>query len=166
MKYIFSILVITSLIASCGKDKDNTANITVDGYWQIQDPTYTLNTTRDLYHLFKPSNAYYKLSFLKADNFSNLNLRPQTDSLISFYQVNGRQLMLPNLSASATNVVPGNDLLSQTANEMTFTRFIIVKRDASTGVILQTRTDTIRYTRVSDPIKVTYFDNYLKRWHP
>jgi hypothetical protein len=74
--------------------------------------------------------------------------------------------MIPNPAPSNTNNVPGNDLLSKSDNEMLFTRTIITKRNATTGKIEGTRIDTIRYIRVTDPTKVKYFDNYLKKWHP
>jgi len=49
---------------------------------------------------------------------------------------------------------------------MVFTREIVVKRNAITAVIEKTRIDTIKYFRVTDPVKVAFFDNYLKKWHP
>jgi len=165
MKYILAAIIISSVMLSCGKS-DTVNNINVEGYWSVQDPTYTLSSTRDLYHLFKAPNAYYRFSYLKTDNFSVLTLKPQSDSMISYYQVNGNQLMLPSPSPSTSTTYPGNNLISQSDNEMVFTRFVITKRDGNTGAPITTRTDTIKYTRVTDQVKVTYFNNYLRQWHP
>ncbi len=165
MKYILTVFILSCVVMSCSKN-ETINNINVEGYWSIQDPTYTLSSTRDLYHLFKSPNAYYRFSYLKTDDFSVLTLKPQSDSLISYYQVSGNQLMLPSPSPSTSNTYPGNNLISQTDNEMMFTRLVITKRDGNTGEPLTTRTDTIKYTRVVDQVKVAYFNNYLKQWHP
>ena len=168
MKNILTVLIISCLIISCRKNEATISNIKVEGYWNIVDPTYTNNTTRDLYHLFKGDNVYYRFSFLKTHDYSVLTSKPQSDSMISYYQVNGNQLMLPSPSPSASVGLgyPGNNLISQTGNDMMFTRLVVTKRDGNTGTILTTRTDTIRYTRVTDQVKVAYFNNYLKQWHP
>ncbi len=167
MKYFLTILIASFLIISCDKE-ETVNNINVEGYWSVQDPTYSLSSSRDLYHLFKAPNAYYRFSYLKTNDFSVLTLKPQSDSMIAFYQVNGTQLMLPSPSPSASVGFgyPGNNLISQTDNEMMFTRLVITKRDGNTGEPLTTRTDTIKYTRVTDQVKVAYFNNYLKQWHP
>jgi len=165
MKYILIVLALCGVMFSCSKD-ENIADINVEGYWQIQDPTYTLNSTRNLFYLFRKEHAFYRYSFSKTHDFTNLTSRPNSDSIVSYFQVRGQVLMLPNPSASASNVVPENRLLSQTENEMVFTRYVIVKRSLATGEIQQSRTDTIRYTRVSDVSQKNYFDNYLKSYHP
>lgn len=165
MKYILSILLIAVLVTSCNKD-NNIININVEGYWNVKDTTYANNSTRDLYHLFEGNNVFYRFSFLKTHDFSVLTSKPQSDSMITFYQVVGNQLQLPSPSPSTTTTYPGNNLLSKTDNQMFFTRLFIIKRDPVTGEVIQSRTDTIKYFRVTDPVKIAYFDNYLKQWHP
>jgi len=169
MKFFIPIILATLLFVSCTKE-EQTENINVEGYWNVQkDTTFTsivANATADLYHLFKGSNAYYRFSFPKTTDFSVLTTKPKSDSLISFYQVKGNMLMIPNPAPSTSNNVPGNILVSKTADQMVFTREIVVKRNAITAVIEKTRIDTIKYFRVTDPVKVAFFDNYLKKWHP
>jgi hypothetical protein len=131
----------------------------------VKDPTYT-TAGRDLYHLFRNPNAYYRFSFDVTHDFSVLTSSPKSDSLISFFKVEGRELKLPSPSPSITVTFPGISLQSQTDNEMIFIRNVITKRDLVTGAPVTTRTDTVKYLRVVDPVKVAYFDNYLKKWHP
>ena len=165
MKNSFVLFITASIFFSCTKDGDLKPNIDVQGYWKVQDPTYASNSTRDLYHLFKGTNAFYRFSFMKTHDFSNLMSKPQSDSLISFYKTEGDMLLLPNPSASATNVVPGNNLIKQPKDELTFIRYVILSRDL-TGKVSQSRTDTIRYTRVTETVKINYFDSYIRRFHP
>jgi len=82
------------------------------------------------------------------------------------YKVEGNQLMLTNGAPSVTNNLGGNFLISRTDNEMVFTRTVVLRRNTLDGKIIAQRTDTIRYQRVTDPVKVAYFDNYLKTYHP
>jgi hypothetical protein len=169
MKLLIAVFFVSVFFYSCGKD-ETVQNINVEGYWNVQkDTTFTsnpANATADLFHLFKGSNAFYRFSFLKTHDFSVLTSSPRADSMISFYRVQGNQLQLPSPSPSTTNVIPGNDLLSKTDNEMQFTRLIVTKRNAATGKPEATRLDTIKYFRVTDAVKIAYFDNYLKKWHP
>jgi len=169
MKNILIILTLSILAFSCKKD-DNVENINVEGYWNIlRDTTFTsipTNASSDLYHLFKGEHAFYRLSFAKTHDFSVLTSRPRPDSLISFYRVEGAQLQIPHSASSYSNNIPGNNLIKQTADEMVFTRYVIMRRSTITGKILADRTDTIRYVRVTDPAKVAYFNNYLKTYHP
>lgn len=165
MKNAILIILVLIVISSCNKE-DTVPSINVEGYWIVKDTSYVNNATRDLYHLFKGSNAFYRFSFLKTDNFLLPTLKPQSDSLITFYQVIGNQLQLPSISPSTATTYSGNDLLSQNASEMSFARLVILKRDPVTAVILQSRLDTIRYIKVTDNIKIAYFDKFLKQWHP
>jgi len=168
MKQLLIILFFATAIYSCKKE-DTVPNINVEGYWNvIDDTTFTVNPTNatsDLFHLFKGSNSFYRLSFLKTHDFSNLNSRPRNDSLISFYKVEGNQLMLTNGTASFANVVGGNNLISRTDNEMIFTRYVVERRSAIDGSVIKDRLDTIRYIKVTDQVKVAYFDNYLSTYH-
>jgi hypothetical protein len=171
MKSIITFILVAAIVISCSKEESQApANFGMDGYWNVlRDTTFTSNAANsgsDLYHLFRSPNAYYRFSFLKTHDFSVLTSQPRSDSMISFFQIIGDQLMIPNPAPSTTNIVPGNDLLSRSDNEMLFTRTVITKRNATTGKIEGTRIDTIRYLRVTDPTKVKYFDNYLKKWHP
>jgi hypothetical protein len=171
MKFIKSFLLILMVMISCSKEESPAAaNFNMEGYWNVlKDTTFTsnaANATSDLYHLFRSPNAYYRFSFLKTHDFSVLTSQPRADSMISYFQVIANQLMIPNPAPSNTNNVPGNDLLSKSENEMLFTRLVITKRNITNGKIEGTRVDTIRYIRVTDPVKTRYFDNYLKKWHP
>lgn len=172
MKYIFIVLASIILIA-CEKDvADSPPNFDMEGYWLVaSDTTFTrtaANSTADLYHLFRKPNAYYRFSFPKTFDFSVLTAKPRSDSMISYYQILGDQLQLPNPAPSASFIVPGYDLISKTSDEMIFTRPIINSAviDPNTGKQARSGLDTIIYTRVSDPTKKAYFDNYLKQWHP
>lgn len=169
MRKIFIIVAITFTAFACKKDSV-TPNIEVEGYWNVlRDTTFTgiaANATADLFHLFRGPHAFYRLSYLKTHDFSVRTSRPRNDSLISMYQVEGNQLRLTNGAASFANVVEGNNLLSRTQDEMIFTRHVVIRRSAIDGKVTAERTDTIRYVRVTDPVKVAYFDNYLKTYHP
>lgn len=169
MKKILFGLAVLFLLASCGKENAVT-NINVQGYWLVlKDTTFTSNSANanaDLYHLFKGDIAFYRFSFLKTHDFTVLTSSPRADSLIASYQVRGDELWLPNPAPSFNNIVPANKLISRTDNEMIFTRYIILRRSTIDGKVLSDRTDTIKYVKVTDPAKVNYFDNYLKRWHP
>jgi hypothetical protein len=169
MKKILLYIVIITLLAACSKE-DTVQNIDVEGYWNVlNDKTFTsssANSTADLYHLFRKPNAYYRLSFLKTHDFSNLNSKPRADSVINFYSTEGNMLKLTNVAASFANEVPGNVLISRSDNELVFTRFIIERRSTIDGKVTSSRTDTIRYVKVTDAAKVAYFDNFLKRFHP
>jgi hypothetical protein len=169
MRKLFIIAVISFSVIACKKESQ-TPDIDVQGYWNVlKDTSFTSNTANaaaDLFHLFRSPNAFYRLSFLKTHDFSVLNSRPRNDSLISMYKVEGNQLMLTNSTASATNNLSGNFLISRTDDEMVFTRTVILRRSTLDGKVLAERTDTIRYQRVKDPVKVAYFDNYLKTYHP
>jgi hypothetical protein len=167
MKKILILLSLVLMIVACSKNEANEPSIIVEGYWSVQDPIYTVaNPTADLFHLFKGQNAFYRFSFLKTHNYSLLTSTPRADSMISYYQVVGKQLMLPNPAPSTTNVLPGCVLMEQTGDQMTFSRLVITKRNGTTGKIEATRTDTIRYTKLSNPTQIAYFNNYLKKWHP
>lgn len=169
MRNLFIIAVISLLVASCKKETQ-IPDINVDGYWNVlKDTSFTsipANSTADLFHLFRGPHAFYRLSFLKTHDFSNLNSRPRTDSLISMYKVEGNQLMLTNGVPSVTNIQEGNFLISRTDDEMVFSRRVVLRRSTLDGKVTAERTDTIRYLRVKDPAKVAYFNNYLKTYHP
>jgi len=169
MKYLIIILLMSVIVYSCSKEETATRNFSVEGYWNVKnDTTFTSNVsnaTSDLYHLFKGENVYYRFSFLKTHNFADLASKPRADSLISYYQIRADMLMIPNPAPSTTNIVPGNVLVSQTADNMKFIRTVITKRDPITAAVVATRVDTIRYFRVTDPVKIAWFDNYLKKWH-
>lgn len=170
MKYLLLIAFCSLVFLSCEKDDQPQENLAVEGYWLVlRDTTFTAapaNANCDLYHLFKAPNAYYRFSFPNTFDFSVLTAKPRADSMISFYQTVGNQLQIPNPAPSTTNNVPGNDLLSKTDNQMVFTRYVITRRNATTGKVEQSRTDTITYLRVTDATKIQYFNNYLKQWHP
>lgn len=167
MKKIMVLILLAATIVACSKEEAVESPINVEGYWTVQDPLYTAaNPTVDLFHLFKGENVFYRFSFLKTHNYALLASSPRADSMISYYQVVGKQLMLPNPAPSTTNVLPGSFLISQDAGQMTFSRLVITKRNGTTGKIEATRTDTIRYAKVTDVLKQTYFNNYLKKWHP
>jgi hypothetical protein len=168
-KIVFLFLAATGLFyLSCEKD-EMVSNIEVEGYWNVvDDPTFTNsapNASADLYHLFRGEHAFYRLSFPKTHDFTNLSAKPRPDSLIGFYQIKGNALMIPNPAPSFSNNVPENILISRTDNEMVFTRYIIVRRSLLDGTIIEDRVDTIRYIRVTDPAKISYFDNFLKTYH-
>jgi hypothetical protein len=169
MQKLFIIVVISFSVVACKKESQ-TPDIDVQGYWNVlKDTSFTsipANATADLFHLFRSPYAFYRLSFLKTHDFSVLNSRPRNDSLISMYKVEGNQLMLTNGAPSVTNNLGGNFLISRTDNEMVFTRTVVLRRNTLDGKIIAQRTDTIRYQRVTDPVKVAYFDNYLKTYHP
>ncbi|MFZ9388839.1 MAG: hypothetical protein ACO25B_13245 [Chitinophagaceae bacterium] len=169
MRNLFIIAVILISVVSCKKDTE-VQNIDVQGYWNVlRDTSFTsipANATADLFHLFRSPHAFYRLSFLKTHDFSNVNSRPRTDSLISMYKVEGNQLLLTNGAPSVTNNLAGNMLISRTDDEMVFTRTVVLRRSTLDGKVTLERTDTIRYQRVKDPVKVAYFDNYLKTYHP
>jgi hypothetical protein len=78
------------------------------------------------------------------------------------YKVYGIELLLSNTLVG----FPSSLLVTQGDNNMTFTRTTVTARNVVDGKVTATRTDTIRYTRVTDATKVAYFDNYLKKWHP
>lgn len=171
MKNIIILMAAIFYFASCSKEvTDTPPNFSMVGYWNVlKDTTFTAtaaNATADLYHLFKGEHVYYRFSFPKTQNFADLTAKPRADSLISFYQIKGDMLMIPNPAPSTTNIVPGNVLVNQASDQMKFIRTVIVKRNAITAEIEKTRTDTIKYIRVTDPIKIAWFDNYLKKWHP
>jgi hypothetical protein len=169
MKKLLLYIVFAAMLAACSKE-EVVKDIDVEGYWNVlNDKSFTSipgNSTADLFHLFRKENAYYRLSFLKTHNFSDLNSKPRADSVINFYSTEGEMLKLTNVAASFTNELPGNILISRTDNEMVFTRFIVERRSTIDGKITASRTDTIRYLKVTDPVKVAYFDNFLKRFHP
>ena len=170
MKILIAILTVTVVLIACSKEEIPGPNFSVEGYWNVQkDTTFTVsaaNATADLYHLFKGDHVYYRFSFPKIHNFSDLASKPRADSLISYYQIKGDLLMLPTPAYSLSNSVPGNVLVKKTDDMMVFTREVIVKRNSLTAVVEKTRIDTIKYYKVSDAVKVAYFDNYLKKWHP
>jgi hypothetical protein len=169
MKKIVIIIAVVSLAIACKKE-NTVPDINVEGYWNVlRDTTFTVsaaNATADLFHLFRGEHAFYRLSFLKTHDFTNLTLRPRNDSLISYFQVSGNKLMIPNPAPSFTNIVPENVLLSKTESEMIFTRYVVERRSNLDGKILNARTDTIRYIKVTDAAKIAYFNNYLKTYHP
>jgi hypothetical protein len=166
--FLFILVAIFSLVA-CEKENIE-PEINVEGYWEVQkDITFTSNATNataDQYHLFRGPNAFYRMSFLKTQDFSILTATPRSDLLIGFYKVEGKMLMTPTRAPSYTNPVEGCVLLSQKENEMLFTRHVTIRRDAVSGAIVSERTDTLRYIKVKDAVKVAYFDNYLKKYHP
>lgn len=171
MKFVLSIIIVVAFLVSCSKEAEPAqADFSMEGYWNVlRDTTFTSNAANanaDLYHLFRGPNAYYRFSFLKTHDFSVLTSKPRADSMISYFQVIGDQLMIPNPAPSTTNNVPGNVLLKRSDNEMFFTRTVVTKRNISTGKVEGTRIDTVQYYRVTDPVKIKYFDNYLKQWHP
>lgn len=167
MKKLLILILFAATVIACSKEEVVEAPINVEGYWAVQDPIYTMaNPTADLFHLFKGQNVFYRFSFLKTHNYALLTSAPRVDSMISYYQVVGKQLMLPNPAPSTTNVLPGSMLMSRDDNQMIFSRLVITKRNGTNGKIEATRTDTIRYSKVSDPLRQAYFNNYLKRWHP
>jgi hypothetical protein len=167
MQKLIIAFAISMLVIACEKDVSE-PNINVEGYWMVlNDTTFTSiksNDTSNLYHLFRGNNAYYRLAYSKNADFTNLSLRPNKDSAHSFYQVVGSELMLSNHAASFNTNVGGNVLLSQTGNQMVFTRYVVERRSAIDGKVIKDRTDTIRYNKVTDPTKVAYFDNYLKTY--
>lgn len=169
MKQLIILTAVALIALSCQKE-DNIPNMEIEGYWNILgDKTFTSNAsnaTSDLYHLFRDDHAFYRFSFLKTHDFSVLTAKPRADSLIGYYQVEGNLLMIPNPAPSFANIVPGNQLISRSDNEIVFTRYIVERRSALDGSIQQDRTDTIRYLRVTDQAKVRYFDNLLKIYHP
>ncbi len=163
-KIIIALLFVAGGVA-CSKEEIRSSDFNIEGYWQVQDPRYSTNATRDLFHLFRGSNVFYRYSFPKNHDFSVLTSRPQSDSMVTFYQVIGKQLQLPSPSPSTTTIYPGHDLQREAANELVFTRFVIETISPIDGSITKSRTDTVLYTRVSDPVKIAYFDNYLKKYH-
>lgn len=169
MRNLFFTAFILISFVSCKKDSE-VQNIDVQGYWSVlKDTSFTsisTNSTADLFHLFRGPHAFYRLSFLKTHNYSDLTSRPRTDSLISMYRVEGNQLLLTNHAPSVTNNLGGNFLLSRTDDEMVFTRNVVLRRSTLDGKVTLQRTDTIRYQRVKDPVKEAYFDNFLKKYHP
>lgn len=167
MKYTIAILAVIIIAVGCSKDNEEPdMGFSAEGYWQVTDPTYSFNNARNLFYLFRGDHVFYRYSFLKAHDFNNLASRPQSDSIVSYYQIKGNQLMLPNPTPSASNVVPGNDLISESADQLVFTRFVILSRDPLNGSVTKSRTDTITYNRVTDAAQIAYFNNYLKAYHP
>jgi hypothetical protein len=170
MKIFFVILSLVALLISCDKEEDLKPEFSVEGYWNVlKDTSFTAtsaNASADLYHLFKGEHVFYRFSFLKTHNFADLNSKPRSDSLISYYQIKGNMLMLPTPAYSVTKSVPGNVLVKQTNDQMVFMREVVEKRNTITGEVEKTRIDTVKYYRVTDAVKIAWFDNYLKKWHP
>jgi hypothetical protein len=170
MKVIYSLLIISALIISCQEEEVQEPDFSMEGYWSVlRDTTFTANVNNaaaDLYHLFRGEHAFYRFSFLKTHNFADLTSKPRSDSIISYYQIKGKMLMLPTPAYSTINSVPGNVLVKQTSDMMVFTRLVVVKRNTLTGAVEKTRTDTVKYSKVTDAVKTAWFDNYLKKWHP
>jgi hypothetical protein len=158
MKNIILAFILLIAIVACEQTVE-TVNINVEGYWQVKDKNYVDTATADLYHLFKGESPFYRFSFLKNTDFANPATLPRKDSLIAYYQTRGDMLMLSSQG-------PGFNLIYQDDSQMKFSQTKITKRDGVTGEVLTTKTDTVLYLLVTDPVKISYFDNLLKKWHP
>ena len=136
------------------------------GFWQVKgDPTFISNDTLSLFHLFVEPNAFYRLTFSNKFDFSKLELKPRPDTIVGFYKIEGNVLKIPNPAPSISNSIQGLTLESQTAGQMNFSRYYVVRRSLLTGEILEDRTDKITYESVSDAAKVAYFKNFISKYH-
>jgi len=169
MQKIFVLLAGMIVFTACDKDDVASPNFNMDGYWSVLDPVFTsvsANSTADQYHLFKGTNGFFSYSFLKTTDFSNPLTRPRNDSIIGFHQIVGNELQIPIVAPALNNLPSANNLLSEGQNEKVFTRYLVLRRSALDGKVVDSRTDTIRYIRVTDAVKIAYFDTYLKRYYP
>jgi hypothetical protein len=174
MKKIVNFLSIISIfifITACEKESAPPApEFSIEGYWTVEGDnnfsSVAANSTADLYHLFKGDFNFYRYSFPKTQDFTKLDAKPRADSLRAVYRIEGKNLILPNPLPSVSNNVPKSVLISNSADELVFKQDVILRRSLVDGRVLLSRVDNVKYKRVTDPAKITYFDAYLKRFHP
>jgi hypothetical protein len=171
MYKIFLFISLVFIINACTENVDLSPEFQIEGYWLVEGDnnfkSQASNATADLYHLFRGENNFYRYSFLKTDDFTKTTtLRPRLDSVRAIYRIEGNSLILPNPSPSITNNIPKSVLVSQTSDELVFTQDVIVTRSLVDGRVLLSRKDNVKYKKVTDPIKIEYFNAYLKKYHP